>query len=224
MRVSGDLCLRRAIAEGCRGPTDRAINAGTCNLSSYLRGPTDTTLIGGDPQFGCGDPGMPFYRTRARPPELPILDGAAPTDSWVTDRQGLGARAGSKSLAWAPQSQRHGAFAQESRARVSLRRRYPRRCRRVRRSSGLLGADGAGLQLLLGPGTSGFDVTFLFLVHDAEVSWPRSTRGAPSARPSHPCARPSHPAHPTRAAALFIKSVPKSVLAHLRVMFTRRFH
>ena len=64
MRLSGDLCLRRAIAEGCRGPTDDAINAGTCNLSSYLRGPTDTTLIGGDPlpQFGCGDPGiMPFY-------------------------------------------------------------------------------------------------------------------------------------------------------------------
>ena len=49
----------------------------------------------------------------------------------------------------------------ESRARVYLRRRYPRRCRCVRRSRGMLGAAGAGLQLLLGPGTSGFDVTFL---------------------------------------------------------------
>ena len=62
---------------------------------------------------------------------------------------------------WAPQSQRHGAFAQESRARLFLRRRYPPRCRRVRRSTEMLGAAGAGLQLLLGPGTSGFDVTFL---------------------------------------------------------------
>ena len=91
--------------------------------------------------------------TRARPPELPILDGAAQTDSWVTDRQGLGARAGSKSLAWAPQSQRHGAFAQESRARLFLRCRYPRWYRCARRSSGQLGAAGAGSRLLLGPGT-----------------------------------------------------------------------
>ena len=119
----------------------------------------------------------------------------------------------------APQSQRHGGFAQESRARLSLRRRYPRRCRRVRRSSGLLGADGAGLQLLLGPGTSGFDVTFLFLVHDAEVSWPRSTRGAPSARPSHPCARPSHPAHPTHGSRTF----PPPCTAHAPPC-TPRFH
>ena len=96
-------------------------------------------------------------------------------------------------MAQAPQSQRHGAFAQESRARLSLRRRYPRRYRRVRRSSGLLGAAGAGLQLLLGPGTSGFDVTFLFLVHDAEASWPRSTQGAPSARPSPPLRAPATP-------------------------------
>ena len=64
-------------------------------------------------------------------------------------------------------------LAQESRARVYLRRRYPRRCRCVRRSRGMLGAAGAGLQLLLGPGTSGFDVTFLILVLDAEASWPR---------------------------------------------------
>ena len=106
-------------------------------------------------------PGTGRACARATPPDLPFLDGPAPTDSRVTDRQGLGARAGSKSLAWAPQSQRHGAFAQESRARLSLRRRYPRRYRRVRRSSGLLGAAGVGLQLLLGPGTSGVDVTFL---------------------------------------------------------------
>ena len=97
----------------------------------------------------------------------------------------------------APQSQRHGGFAQESRARLSLRRRYPRRCRRMRRSSGLLGADGAGLQLLLGPGTSGFDVTFLYLVLGAGASWPRSTRGAPTAPPTPPCACPSHPARHT---------------------------
>ena len=75
---------------------------------------------------------------RATPPDLPILDGTSPTDRRITGRQGLDARAGSKTLAQAPQSQRHGAFAQESRAGLSLWRRYPRRCRRVRRSSGLL--------------------------------------------------------------------------------------
>ena len=136
-------------------------------------------------------------------PDLPFLDGPSPTDSRVTGRQGLGARAGSKSLAQAPQSQRHGGFAQESRARLSLRRRYPRRCRRVRRSSGLLGADDAGLQLLLEPGTSGFDVTFLYLVLGAGASWPRSTRGAPPAPPTPPCACPSHPARPTHGSRTF---------------------
>ena len=89
------------------------------------------------------------------------------------------------------QSQRHGGFAQESRARLSLRRRYPRRYRRESRSGGLLGAAGAGLQLLLGPGTSGVDVTFLFSVLDAGASCPRSTRGAPSTRLNPPCARPT---------------------------------
>ena len=51
-----------------------------------------------------------------------------------------------------------------------------------------------GLQLLLGPGTSGVDVTFILSVLDVKASRTRSTRGAPSARPSHPCTRPSHPA------------------------------
>ena len=106
-------------------------------------------------------PGTSRACARATPPDLPFLDGPSPTDSRVTGRQGLGARAGSKLLAQAPQSQRHGAFAQESRARLFLRRMYRRRCRRVRRSTEMLGAAGAGLQLLLGPGTSGFDVTFL---------------------------------------------------------------
>ena len=36
---------------------------------------------------------------RATPPDVPFLDGLAPTDSRVTGRQGLGARAGRKSLA-----------------------------------------------------------------------------------------------------------------------------
>ena len=164
-------------------------------------------------------PGTSRACARGTPPDLPVLDGPAPTDRRVTGRQGLGARAGSKSLAWAPLSQRHGAFAQESRARLSLRRRYPRRYRRVRRSSGLLGAAGAGLQLLLGPGTSGVDVTILFSVLDAEASWPRSTRGAPSARPSPPCASPSHPARPTHGSRTF----PPLRTAHAPPC-TPRFH
>ena len=164
-------------------------------------------------------PGTSRACARGTPPDLPVLDGPAPTDRRVTGRQGLGARAGSKSLAWAPLSQRHGAFAQESRARLSLRRRYPRRYRRVRRSSGLLGAAGAGLQLLLGPGTSGVDVTILFSVLDAEASWPRSTRGAPSARPSPPCASPSHPARPTHGSRTF----PPPCTAHAPPC-TPRFH
>ena len=36
---------------------------------------------------------------RATPPDVPFLDGLAPADSRVTGRQGLGARAGRKSLA-----------------------------------------------------------------------------------------------------------------------------
>ena len=71
--------------------------------------------------------------------------------------------------------------------------------RRVRRSRGLLEVAGAGFQLLLGPCTSGVDVTFLFLVIDAGASRPRSTRGAPSSPPPplRPRARPSHPPGPT---------------------------
>ena len=63
-------------------------------------------------------PGTGRACARATPPDLPFLDGTAPTDSRVTGREGLDARAGSKTLAQAPQSQRHGAFAQESRARL----------------------------------------------------------------------------------------------------------
>ena len=37
----------------------------------------------------------------------------------------------------------------------------------------------AGFQLLLGPGTSGADVTCLFSVIDAGTSTPRSTMGVP---------------------------------------------
>ena len=40
----------------------------------------------------------------------------------------------------------------------------------MRKSSGLLGAAGAGFQLLLGPGTSGVDVNFLFSVLDVGAS------------------------------------------------------
>ena len=40
----------------------------------------------------------------------------------------------------------------------------------LRKSSGLLGAAGAGFQLLLGPGTSGVDVNFLFSVLDVGAS------------------------------------------------------
>ena len=87
----------------------------------------------------------------------------------------------------------HACAGAHRRAGHAYTRRYPRRCRCVRRSRGMLGAAGAGLQLLLGPGTSGFDVTFLFLVHDAEASWPRSTQGAPSARPSPPLRAPATP-------------------------------
>ena len=71
------------------------------------------------------------------------------------------------------------------------------------RSSNLLGAAGTGLQLLLGPGTSGVDVTFILSVLDAKASRTRSTRGAPSARPSPPCARPSHPARLTHGSRTF---------------------
>ena len=60
-----------------------------------------------------------------------------------------------------------------------------------------------GLQLLLGPGTSGVDVTFILSVLDAKASRTRSTRGAPSARPSPPCARPSHPARLTHGPRTF---------------------
>ena len=60
-----------------------------------------------------------------------------------------------------------------------------------------------GLQLLLGPGTSGVDVTFILSVLDAKASRTRSTRGAPSARPSPPCARPSHPARLTHGSRTF---------------------
>ena len=87
----------------------------------------------------------------------------------------------------------HACAGAHRRAGHAYTRRYPRRCRCVRRSRRMLGAAGAGLQLLLGPGTSGFDVTFLFLVHDAEASWPRSTQGAPSARPSPPLRAPATP-------------------------------
>ena len=73
----------------------------------------------------------------------------------------------------------------------------------MRRSNGLLGVAGAGFQLLLGPGTSGVDVTFLFLVIDAGASRPRLTRGAPSSPPHPPCARPSHPARPTHGSRTF---------------------
>ena len=90
----------------------------------------------------------PRYQSSLRSSDAagPAVPGRPSTNGqWVTGWQGLGARAGSKLLAQAPQSQRHGAFAQESRARLSSWRRYPRRYRRVRRSSGLLGAAGAGL-------------------------------------------------------------------------------
>ena len=53
-----------------------------------------------------------------------------------------------------------------------------------------------GFQLLLGPGTSGVDITFLFSVIDAETSRPRSTMGAPLARPTLRARIPSSPPAP----------------------------
>ena len=44
----------------------------------------------------------------------------------------------------------------------------------------------AGFQLLLGPGTSGVDVTFLFSVFDTGASRPSSMRGAPTPHPPSP--------------------------------------
>ena len=44
----------------------------------------------------------------------------------------------------------------------------------------------AGFQLLLGPGTSGLDVTFLFSFFNTRASRPSSMRGAPTPHPPSP--------------------------------------
>ena len=93
-------------------------------------------------------------------------------------------------------------------------------CKCVRRSSWLLGAACAGLQLLLGPRTSGVDVTFLFLVCDDGASRPLSKQGAPNDPPHpHPCVRPSHPARPMHGSRTF----PRPCTAHAPPC-TPRFH
>ena len=84
----------------------------------------------------------------------------------------------------------------------------------MRRSNGLLGVAGAGFQLLLGPGTSGVDVTFLFLVIDAGASRPRLTRGAPSSPPT-PLARvPATPPAPRTDPARSRRFAPPTPRLH----------
>ena len=113
-------------------------------------------------------PGTSRACARASPPDLPFLDGPAPTDRRVTGRQGLGAGARVVNC-WPRRLSRSATEVLPRRAGHAYRYGAGTldgagACPRL---SGLLGAAGAGLQLLLGPGTSGFDVTFLYLVIDA---------------------------------------------------------
>ena len=134
---------------------------------------------------------------------LSILDVEAPTDSWINERQGLGARAGSKMLAQAPRLQRHGALAQERRAPPILTaRRYPRlytgACAgRVGCRKPLL----AGSSFCWGPSLEG--PTSPFSSRSSTPGQVDRARREVRRPPLLPCARTSQPTHPVHGSCTF---------------------
>ena len=126
----------------------------------------------------------------------PFLDGAAPNDRRIPDRPGLRARTGRKTLAQACRSYRHRGFAQERRAALSFRGRYPRPVQTRSQVDGAAEAAGVGPGLL--PGARHFRGRrhLLPLVLRRRASWTRSTPGAPPARPQPPMRAPQPPQPP----------------------------
>ena len=125
-------------------------------------------------------------------------------------------------MAQARRSWRHRGFAQESRATLSFRGRYPRPVQTRSQVDG--NAEAAGIGPGLVPGARHFRGRrhLVSLVLRRRASWTRSRLGAPLAPPQPPCARRSHPAHPTRRPRTFPPSC--TALALLIAYLTTTLH